>query len=187
MTRRHRWVMNRLPRLRAAFAVVFTFLCVLTYAASMPVSRVMDSPEFPTADEAAIAALSVALKRKPTVEWGGFVFQLRDGGYVYSEPVSSDRREICGYRGEAPAGSRLAGIYHTHPQHEADDYFSTRDIATAARMGVKTYIGVVSGRHIRMFDPQSMHAHPRFKYEQYGDISPGVLLQAHLPSGNDQP
>ena len=128
-----------------------------------------------------------ALEMKPTVEWGGFVFQLRDGGYVFSEPVTSERREVCGYRGEAPAGSRLVGIYHTHPQHEADDFFSTRDVATAARIGVKTYIGVVSGRHIRMFDPASMHAHPRFKYEQYGDISPGILLQTHLPSSNDQP
>jgi proteasome lid subunit RPN8/RPN11 len=167
-------------------AAAFTLLCGLCYAGSMPVSRVTDSPVFATDDEAALAALASALERKPTVEWGGFVFQLRAGGYVFSEPVTSERREVCGYRGEAPAGSRLVAIYHTHPQHEADDYFSTRDIATASRMGVKTYIGVVSGRHIRMFDPTSMHAHPRFKYEQYGDISPGVLLQTHLPSSNDQ-
>src|SRR5262245_33026091 len=140
MRRHHRW-----------WAIVFVFVCGLSHADSMPISRVTDSPEFSTADDAAIAALSLALERKPTVKWGGFVFQLRGGSYVFSEPVSSDRREVCGYRGEAPAGSRLVGIYHTHPQHEADDYFSTRDIATATRVGVKTYIGVVSGRHIRMF------------------------------------
>jgi hypothetical protein len=168
-------------------AAAFAVLCGLCEAGSLPVSRVIDSPVFATDDEAAVAALAIALEMKPTVEWGGFVFQLRDGGYVFSEPVTSERREVCGYRGEAPAGSRLVGIYHTHPQHEADDFFSTRDVATAARIGVKTYIGVVSGRHIRMFDPASMHAHPRFKYEQYGDISPGILLQTHLPSSNDQP
>ena len=166
-------------------AAALTVLCGLCFAGSLPVSRVTDSPVFATDDEAALAALALALEMKSTVEWGGFVFQLRDGGYVYSEPVTSARRETLGYRGEAPAGARLVGIYHTHPQHEADDYFSTRDIATAAQMGVKTYIGVVSGRHIRMFDPATMHAHPRFKYEQYGDISPGVLLQARLPSGNE--
>jgi len=168
-------------------AAALTVLCGLCEAGSMPVSRVTDSPVFATDDEAAVAALAIALEMKPTVEWGGFVFQLRDGGYVFSEPVTSERREVCGYRGAAPAGSRLVGIYHTHPQHEADDFFSTRDIATAERIGVKTYLGVVSGRHIRMFDPASMHAHPRFKYEQYGDISPGILLQTHLPSSNDQP
>lgn len=185
--RRHRGVISEFLRPRAVLAAAAFALCGLCYAEPLPVSRVTDSREFTSDDDAAVAALAMALNLKPTVEWGGFVFELRDGGYVFSDPVTSQRREVCGYRGEAPAGSRLVGIYHTHPQHEADDFFSTRDIATAARMGVKTYIGVVSGRHIRMFDPASMHAHPRFKYEQYGDISPGVLLQTHLPSSNDQP
>jgi hypothetical protein len=168
-------------------ATAFIVLCSLCYAGSLPISRVTDSPVFTTDDAAAVAALAKALRMDPTVEWGGLVFQLRDGGYVFSEPVTSERREVCGYQGEAPAGSRLVGIYHTHPQHEADDFFSTRDIATAKRVGVKSYIGVVSGRHIRMFDPATMSAHPRFMYEHYGDISPGLLLESHLPSGNDQP
>lgn len=139
-------------------------------------SRVTDSPVFATVDEAALAALAIALGRKPTVEWGGVISQLRDGGYVYSDPVTSGRRELCAYRSETPAESRLAAIYHTHPQHEADDYFSAADIANATRLGVKSYIGVVSGRHIRMFDPTSMYGHRRFKLENYGEISPGVLL-----------
>src|SRR5262245_15814640 len=115
--RRHRGVISEITRSRAVMAAALVVLCGLCYAKPLPVSRVTDSPVFATDDEAAVAALGKALRLDPTVEWGGLVFQLRDGGYVYSDPVTSERREVCGYRGEAPAGSRLVGIYHTHPQH----------------------------------------------------------------------
>jgi proteasome lid subunit RPN8/RPN11 len=142
----------------------------------MPVSRVIDSPEFETADAAAEAALAIAMEKKHNVEWGGFVLQLKDGRYAYTEAVTCGQRETCAYEGQLLPGARLAAIYHTHPEHEADEYFSEADIATAIRHAVKSYIGVVAGRHMRVFDPESMHAHPQFHLERYGDISPGLLL-----------
>jgi len=187
MLRQHRGAIDGPAWLQAALGIALVVMSGLVHAASTPVSRVTDSPVFATSDQAALAALSIALEKKPTIEWGGVVFQLKDGGYVYSQPVTGGERETCAYRVETPRGARLVGIYHTHPQHEADDYFSAADIKAATRLGIKSYIGVVSGRHVRVFDPASMYGHVRFKLEQYGEISPGALLQARLQSTDDAP
>jgi hypothetical protein len=120
------------------------------------------------------------MERRHNVEWGGFVLQLKDGRYAYTEAVTCGQRETCAYQGELLPGSHLVAIYHTHPEHEADEYFSEADIATATRHAVKSYIGVIAGRHIRVFDPESMYAHPQFHLERYGDISHGLLLSTDV-------
>jgi proteasome lid subunit RPN8/RPN11 len=130
---------------------------------------------FDDADSAARAALAVAMARSREQEHGGAIFE-RDGRYYYTEPVSSGTREESRYDVAAPAGSRLAAIYHSHPRHEMDECVSATDVATARRLRVRSYIGIVSKGCIRVFDPGNMRGAYLLKRERYGKIGRGALL-----------
>ena len=143
--------------------------------AGKPLSVLSLSRDFGSAEEAARAALSIAMARSEEHEYAGAIFRLK-GRYFYSEPVTNGQRKGCVYDAEAPAGSRLVGIYHTHPPHELDEYFSAEDVLTAQRLRVKSYLGVVAKGHVRVFDPARMQPSFIWRKEDYGRMSPGKLL-----------
>jgi hypothetical protein len=162
---------------RVAVAVAATILLVYRgqSVATQPLSTIQDSPPFRTAEEAARAALNVALPLARDQEFGGAIFEWNTS-YYYTHPVTNSHREYSSLDAEGPEGSRLAAIYHTHTRHDMEEYFSATDIATARRLGVKSYLGIVSGRRIRVFDPATMRGGLVIKKEHFGYISRGLSL-----------
>src|SRR5690606_26701425 len=104
--------------------------------ASELVSTIRDSPPFPTVEDAVRAALARALGMSRKYELGGAIFAWR-GSYYFTEPVSNGSRELSTYHAEAPADAQIVAIYHTHPAHDMDEFFSAADIATSKRLGVR--------------------------------------------------
>ncbi|HEY8508571.1 MAG TPA: DUF4329 domain-containing protein [Steroidobacteraceae bacterium] len=165
--------------MRARAVGAFGLAAMLWIAAPVNASRalavIVDSPAYESVEEAVIAALAIALPLSRKHEFGGVIFEIA-GRYYYTHPVTSHRHDECIYDAEAPAGARLAALYHTHTPHDMAGYFSAADVATAVRHGVKSYVGLFSKREIRVFDPATMRASYVFKKEHFGRISRGAVL-----------
>lgn len=165
--------------MRARAVGAFGLAAMLWIAAPANASRalavIVDSPAYESVEEAAIAALALALPLSEKYEFGGVIFEIA-GRYYYTHPVTSRRHDECTYDAEAPEGARLAALYHTHTPHDMAGYFSSADVAMAVRHGVKSYVGLFSKGEIRVFDPTTMRASYVFKKEHFGRISRGAAL-----------
>jgi hypothetical protein len=107
---------------------------------------------YATVDDAARAALAVALPLSEQVEHGGVVWGI-DDQYCFTAPVRGTQDEVR-YRVVMSGGMRLAAIYHTHPisapLHKRRR-FSDADIAVAVRLRVPSYLGVAGTPDVRVF------------------------------------
>jgi hypothetical protein len=106
-----------------------------------------------SADEAARAALQVALPLSERVEYGGVVFAMA-GQYCFSVPIAGNDVEVR-YQVVLPEGVHLAAMYHTHPVSaplHRRRRFSDADLALAVRLRVPSYLGVAGTGLVRVFD-----------------------------------
>jgi hypothetical protein len=142
----------------------------------LPTSRLADSPAYDSIDDAARAALAIAMPKSGKFEWGGILLRM-DTSYFYTEAVTSSSGEFCEYSAQLPPAAVPAGLYHTHTAHDMDGYFSAADIALARRIGVKSYVGVARTGRIRVFDPATMHPYEvRRRNANYGSLARGTVL-----------
>lgn len=98
-------------------------------------------------DDAAARALALLQGEHEQV---GLLYE-QDGQIVHTAPQGQGRSRRSSGRFEIPAGS-LRGIYHSHPPEGVT--FSRKDIETAIRLGVPSYIAV--GNQILRYDPRPM-------------------------------
>jgi proteasome lid subunit RPN8/RPN11 len=140
-------------------------------ARELPTSRVTETQAYAGADQAAVAALRIAMPLSQDYENGGAIIE-RDGAFYYSDPVSNGDTGHIVFKAAFPEGGRLAAIYHTHPSSEEDSrMFSWDDVNEARKLNVDSYIGVLGDGTIRFFDPRKTPTHP---YQLPGTpISPG--------------
>jgi len=156
---------------RAAL-LCFLFPALAAAAApELPLSRVSETQAYGSAEQAAVAALRIAMPLSADYEHGGFVIE-RDGAFFYSDAVTNGRTGHIAFRAAVPKGSRLVAIYHTHPSDEPDSrMFSWDDVKEAKELGVDSYIGVLGDGTIRFFDPRRTPTRP---FEMPGTkLSPG--------------
>lgn len=116
-------------------------------------------------DDAAARALALLRGKHEQV---GILYE-QDGQIVHTAPQGQGRSHRSSGRFRIPAGS-LRGIYHSHPPEGTT--FSRKDIETAIRLGVPSYI--VVGNQIRRYDPRRMDLLKPIN-------QPGVDVLAEIP------
>ncbi len=149
-----------------------------------PLAKVDTSVVFPSADEAARAALKLAAGQSTQFEYGGVVISCRGDSfsadfweamgrrvqrvaYYHTIPVTSYSRSSVNYDVAFPKGCSIAAIYHTHPAQDVNSRLSLRmdahvrahskdDIATATRIGAPSYIAVVGTGEVLVWSPPTV-------------------------------
>jgi hypothetical protein len=97
--------------------------------------------------EAATAGIRIAARMSRRVEYGGAVFQHGEHCFVYSQPVTSHQPTRVEYLVQSVHGRMLlVGIYHTHTPGGHVHEFSPRDREEQRRLGVPSYVGMISAR-----------------------------------------
>lgn len=104
-------------------------------------------PAYPTMDAAAVAAVNTCFAISQRTELAGVLYQWH-GEWHYTAPVGN------GYASEVggtevirlPAGSVIAGDYHTHPAslsgEDLSQFFSSADVAAYRATHWTGYVGV---------------------------------------------
>jgi hypothetical protein len=113
-----------------------------------------------TVDEAAIAALKLAMTLPPEFEHGGAIY-VRSGCFVFSAPVTNYKPMAVLFRIRTSGSSKLAGIYHTHTLSSGPcDHFSSDDVLQARSSRVPSFVGVHGLNHIRKLPAEQMPKGP---------------------------
>jgi len=145
-------------------------------ADELPVSRIDRERAYATLDDAAVAALRLAMSVTPAYEWGGALFRCGQD-YFPSLPVTSGDSEHVSFRIAQPSGCEVAGIYHTHPgDSEHANRFSADDVRTARRLKIPSYIGILRNGRVRVFDGAAGRASVSSQYSRQGATSEGRLV-----------
>ena len=116
-----------------------------------------EAADFSTIQQAAIFILSTVtqISVDDSREMGGLIYRT-NGGYNVTSPVRGNRNSVNPLLSPIPAGTTLAGIYHTHPRPvepaELTHLFSTPDRGLANQLGVLSFIGAVTGK-ISQYNP----------------------------------
>lgn len=109
---------------------------------------------YETIDAAAAAGLALASATgQEDHEYAGVIYRRLDGSYCYTVPVSNGSDENFRIQVQIPTGSKLAGLYHTHPAFPESDQFSESDINVAKAMHLPSFIKIIASGEIKLFDP----------------------------------
>ena len=143
-----------------------------------------DAAAYASVDDAAHAALLVAMPLSRSHEHGGVVLE-SEGVFYFTVPVTNGRTGEIAFTVLLPSTHRIAGIYHTHPDVNEDTVkFSANDVAQAKARGARSYIGVRRDRSIRVYDPKTMRAQRQSHTGSLiadGEIAVGELLVSDVP------
>jgi hypothetical protein len=167
---------SRSASARAQGAVLLLSLIFPSLAAladETPLSRLPDdAPSFASAEDAAIAALRLAMPLSRAAEYAGGILECSDR-YYFTSAVSTGEFGTVRWRLGFNEPCTLAGAYHTHPARPRSNYFSVTDVALAQAWQVPVYLGALEDGTIRVFDPKTMRARSR----------PGMLARGAEHSG----
>lgn len=109
---------------------------------------------YPSAEEAAITALTESLPQSKYNEVAGFVVR-KGGGYYYTEPKVSKSDYDAEVTFTIPAGEELSALYHTHTgRHLRSDDFSDLDRQVAQQLGVPSYLASARSGNVYVLDPK---------------------------------
>jgi hypothetical protein len=132
----------------------------LTAPADIPIAAApVDGTCLASVDEAATAALTLAMALPPTIEHGGAIYERGEGCFVFSAPVTNGHPMRVRYKVLTSPALRLAGLYHTHTTRAVGDAFSADDVLQARASDVPSFVGVHGFNHIRKL---------RRGYQDYG-------------------
>jgi len=114
--------------------------------------RVLARRLYPTAREAAIAALIESLPQSRYNEVAGMVVR-KGGGYYYTEPKVSNLDYGAEVTHTMAPGEELAALYHTHTGlHLSPDDFSRVDRQVASQLDVPSYLASAKSRNVYVLD-----------------------------------
>ena len=104
---------------------------------------------FRTVDAAAMAAMDKVMQEsnRRNLEYGGFIYQNKDGTYSYTTAVPGEPNNIkMGNFNKPPGEQQPVAIYHTHPGfHYNVTWFSTDDYLVSSFNHLPIYLGNMSG------------------------------------------
>lgn len=142
-------------------AVIMALLLMLTWRAeadSLPTARVTSELRFETYDAAAKAALQESIKQSKKYEYGGLIIQCADV-YAYTAPVTTNSVTNLNFDAEVLSSCKVVAMYHTHPDASDESNFaSSRDVHTARRLGVPSYIMVVKTKRVFICNKEAMES-----------------------------
>jgi hypothetical protein len=134
-----------------------------------------------------------------TSEQAGVMFVGKDGKYSYSIPTTQKHRDSFALRMQNSEGSKLAGLFHTHPGPEDDaQVFSPDDLAVANKLKVPSYVMFQKTGEIRKYVPGVTKTKrvyiPRSTSQDYGadgdpvpkPADPSALVAALRPPPDGQ-
>ncbi len=103
----------------------------------------------------AIAILSTLIQQGGCDERAGVIIQNAAGEYRATDPIKG-RDDSFELHVRMVRGEYIVALYHTHPActfPEKSTVFSPQDVDTAQRLNVPSYIGVMTDKTVRVFDP----------------------------------
>jgi hypothetical protein len=103
---------------------------------------------FDSMDAAASEALENCSKISDKKEYGGVILEM-NGRYYYTSFISGSDKEIGSFKIALWKGSKVVGLYHTHPIGFNSDIFSSEDVKFADEKNWTSYVGVL-GNHLRI-------------------------------------
>jgi proteasome lid subunit RPN8/RPN11 len=110
---------------------------------------------YPTAKEAAVAALRGISGNKQVESGGGVLYNKEQNVYAATDPVGqSDGSHFAAAVG-VPKGWSLHSTYHTHPSGDRSTQFSDDDINMSQQLKAPSYVLAQDDNKIRVFDPAS--------------------------------
>jgi len=109
---------------------------------------------FDTPQEAARAGLAAAMEADELREYAGVIYE-KDGKYYYTQPKSSGKRDQVKVKVQYPKGSKLHGLYHTHPEGKKSHLFSHGDIEIAEQLKMPYYMAHAKDKSYHVFTPGS--------------------------------
>lgn len=118
----------------------------------LPISRIDRERAYASLDQAAVAALRLAMSVTRAYEWGGALFRC-GSDYYPSLPVTIGDPHRVRFRVATPSGCELAGIFHTHTSGSDAEQFSPEDVEVMRSFGVPSYLGVTMTGAVRVLRP----------------------------------
>lgn len=125
--------------IRFILLVLSTFL-VVDGASAARSKKLVQPVAFETIDDAAVAALRIAVPVSRAYEYGGCIYKF-EGHYYYTTPVTDRMKDSFIAACEITRDSFVA-IYHTHPAG-GQIGFSSGDIGIAQQLKVFSYIAIL--------------------------------------------
>lgn len=124
-----------------------------------PIARLAaDAACYPSMQEAAVAALDVAMRLGGHIEYGGAILQRAADCFLFTEAVTIGETGKIGFRVARKKNVEWVAIYHTHPGGgRYADRFSPADMETVRSSGKSSYIGDQVSRSVHVL-------HPGFRY-----------------------
>jgi proteasome lid subunit RPN8/RPN11 len=159
------------------FLFAFNYCTAPIYAADLPTSRQEETIPYQTLDQAAKAALNVAmpLSKADQTEYGGIIVEL-NGAFFYTSAVTTSESTALNFKAAFKHGAHFVGLYHTHPGNlDCSNYFSAPDVEIAEKFDITSYIGVVGPNTIRRFIAgKTKKTQPIMALHQF--IADGVII-----------
>ena len=106
-------------------------------------------------DKAATLALRLSVKKSTSIEYGGCLFKkTKDdlNAFYFTEPATNGSPDEFAITCELPSGSKLVGLYHTHPRG-SELGISTNDIDVAKKLKVISFVAFIDQEKIMSFTP----------------------------------
>lgn len=152
----------------------------------LELQRVLAQRLFANPDEAAIHALNSI--NEQGYELGGGIFRDSAGRHTYSEPQGNKKTRTFEARLRIPPGTKLVGMYHTHPADGVDEsagrQFSQNDVEIANQLKLLSYIKTLSDGNVRKYTPgvtpTRSYRDPNSRTGGRGKVSDGELLRQAL-------
>lgn len=154
-----------------------TLIPTLVFGREIPTAKVLSEQSYNSEQEAAIAALQVAIPLTDKYEVGGVIVLFRDK-YYYTVPVSSNQQKTITFHVKPTDGMPVA-LYHTHPSlarmvnEEEPLFFSAYDVDLAEKNKINSYLGIVADKTIRVYLPGKT---PKTNNGIKKVISPGFVI-----------
>lgn len=103
-----------------------------------------------TLNEAAIAALNVAMPYSGVAEYAGVIYKQPNGCHAFTPPETKCKED--GFEVHAKFKGMIAGIYHTHHGGSyVAEKFTARDVKTKRWYTVPSFVGDVMTHKIRKY------------------------------------
>lgn len=124
---------------------------LLLSCSKTPTSTIDYSKKFNTVDECGISMTQKAMSLTKKYEYGGVCIQGTDKKFYGSIPVTHKEIANVKYKLYLLPGTKIAAIYHTHPEGEYSTFYSNVDVLNVKKMKVLSYLGIMQDKTIRVF------------------------------------
>jgi proteasome lid subunit RPN8/RPN11 len=152
----------------------------VAFAADPLTQPIPNQNGFDTMDMAATEALKECIKLSTKFEYGGVILEW-NGKFYFTNPITSKSdKEIGTFRIAFYKGSKVVGLYHTHPPGFNSDIFSSSDVKFADDKSWVSYIAVINESKSRVlrYTPGKTSKEIKHHLITEGEVSDGDPVSA---------